>query len=52
MRAAPKAARKPSDEAYVHSEKHKIERLLYQNRAFFSGLLMPMAVTPPAQQET
>jgi hypothetical protein len=39
MRAAPKAARKPSDEAYVHSEKHKIERLLYQNRAFFSGLL-------------
>jgi len=39
MRIAPQAARKPSGEAYVYTEKHKIERLLYQKRAFFSGLL-------------
>ena len=40
MRAAPKAARKTSGEVYVYSQKHEIERLLYQNGAFFSGLLV------------
>lgn len=40
MRAAPNAACKTGAEAFVYSENHKIDRQLYQNRVFFSGLLV------------